>query len=849
MDEKITIKPDGTLIGRAVEFDRYFSSFLMRVIFLLIWLAGISSFMTAIWAAFFSLNLNEDSLTVVEGAVGDIELPIAFNFIYVFIGIFLIYLPLKFFYQQKVKNPKAISPKDVKSKLEKGEQINLFSIFSFELAISAMSIFKARSYPSSQILALALLTSKELDFILVRLGISRDNLILDLEKNNYDSNVGSLAIIKSALESAIAENHEAIQSGDVFIALCQLDPYFQKLLSDLELELCDVANVVYWQDNLKKRVGKNKGFLNPNVFNFTGGIGRDWAFGYAPLILQYGQDFTEAIQSNRLDLNIIGREKEINQIEETLLRRNGGNVILVGEPGVGKKSTVLGLASKMAKGELDSRLAFKHLIEIDVRALISGSDPETRLNELFNEVIHAGNLILFIENIENLLSGNGVGSINAAELMLPFLNSHEVHVIATCSADNYNSLIRPATALAERFERITLEEPNEAATIRILEDVMPQIEAETKSIISYEAIKTAVEMAKKYITDVPNPEKSIDLLDGAVVHATKGQSVTIILPKDISAYVSTRFNVPAGEVKTKEKNQLLRLETIMHERVIGQDEAIKAVANAMRRARAGIRGSKKPIGSFLFLGPTGVGKTETAKALAAAYFGGDDRMIRFDMSEYQSELDIYRFIGTAGSPGALTTAVREHPFSLFLFDEIEKADPHILDLFLQILDEGQLTDGTGRKASFSNTIIICTSNAGANLIRESILNGSNYETTKEILIDFIQKENIYRPELINRFTQVIVFSPLSEIEISQIAELMIKDLKEIVHKNQGVGVEIAPEALALLARQGFDREMGARSMARVIQEKVENLLAQKILSGEIKRGDNITINTNDLASR
>jgi ATP-dependent Clp protease ATP-binding subunit ClpA len=313
-------------------------------------------------------------------------------------------------------------------------------------------------------------------------------------------------------------------------------------------------------------------------------------------------------------------------------------------------------------------------------------------------------------------------------------------------------------------------------------------------------------------------------------------------------YVSAKFEVPSMEIGEGERQKLLNIETAMHQRIIGQSEAIKAISGALKRARAGVTDSKKPIGSFLFLGPTGVGKTETAKALAESYFGDENRIIRFDMSEYQNEVDIYRFIGSSETrdQGSLTTAVREHPFSLILFDEVEKANPKILDLFLQVLDEGFLTDGLGRRVSFTNSIIICTSNAGANLIRKAVQNAADYENTKKTLLDYLQTQNIYRSEFLNRFTQVVLFAPLSREEIAQVAELMIEKLKKTIYNNRKVKLEIASEAVTKLADQGYDPEMGARPMARTIQEKVENIIADKILSGELKEGDSYLINAADV---
>lgn len=847
-NENITIQPKGTLIRRAVFLDRFFSNPLFKLFTLLIWISGALSIAALIKFGSSSITLPDTfdaTLGQTESRLGQ-ESYLGLS--YLALGIFLIFQPLRIFYREKVKYPKIETPESIHSKLLDGKPVNLFSIFSFQLAKVTTAVFNSANMVTSKEVTEALLKSPDLNFILARLGIAKN--IIQEGMKNYTSEVPAINLVRDALEVAVAEEHHQIEVGDLFVAVCKHDPLFKQIADDLKLDAADIANVVHWQTSLIRRSLEGKKFLDIDWFNFTGGIGKDWAFGYAHVIQRFGHDFTEEIQSGGLGIKVVGREKEIKQIEEVLLRQNGGNVILVGEAGVGKRTTVLGLAKKIAEGALDSRVAFKHLVEIDLGAVLATGDPSA-LNILFNEVVSAGNIILYIENIEKLLSGDGVGSVNALNLIIPFLESPAMHVIATCDTASYNAFIRPQAKLNERLTRVSIEEPDKVSTIRILEEAVPVMEARTGSIISYEAIKAAAESADKFIADVPNPEKSIDLLDGAAAHATSGRGKTIIVPKDISEYLTLRYNVPAGDAEEGEREKLLNLEEVMHESVIGQDEAIKAIANAMRRARAGVEDTKKPIGSFLFLGPTGVGKTETAKALARAYFGNPENMIRFDMSEYQNKEDIYRFLGAnlggAEEQGALATAVREHPFALLLFDEIEKAHPDILDLFLQILDEGHLTDGSGRKVIFSHTIIICTSNAGANLIRESIQSGTDYEMVKTALLDYLQSESIYRPEFLNRFTQVVAFSPLSEDQIGEVAALMINHLKDTVQKNRGIAVDISQDAVAKLSEMGFNPQMGARPMARIIQEKVENILAEKILSGELQKGDMYTVTANDVS--
>ncbi|OGE88255.1 MAG: hypothetical protein A2722_01735 [Candidatus Doudnabacteria bacterium RIFCSPHIGHO2_01_FULL_50_11] len=380
--------------------------------------------------------------------------------------------------------------------------------------------------------------------------------------------------------------------------------------------------------------------------------------------------------------------------------------------------------------------------------------------------------------------------------------------------------------------------------MEMLKEVVPQIETHNQVLILYQSMRSAVQLADRYIKTVPFPEKAIDLLQEAAVYAqTKGRS-SVVRPEHVEEVVHIKTDIPVGKVALAEKEILLELERILHRKIIGQDEAIIAVANALRRSRSGITSEKKPIGSFLFLGPTGVGKTETAKALAEVYFGSQKRMIRFDMSEYQQPDSVERLIGQGEIRGQLTTQVMEAPFSLLLFDEVEKAHPKILDLFLQVLDEGRLTDDLGRVIDFTNTILIFTSNAGAELIRESVVQFRE-TNLKERLLDSLQKTGIFKPEFLNRFDAVIIYKPLSEEQTEKVAELFIQDLNRRL-KAKDIQIAASPELLKKIVQIGYDREFGARPLRRVIQDRVETVVAKKLLSGETKRGDTITISPEEI---
>jgi len=830
------IQPSGTIIYKSIIIDAVVGNPFFSFIFLLVWLLGVASIVVAI-----SVRIGS---------------PIVGNNISVwstlFMGVFLFYVAMRGFYLKQIRYPKKDNLKTLISSLE-SKECNIYAYFSFELAKAFNFHLGSGKGKNAKDLALAVASSPDIVFICSRIGISSKMLLEVL--NNSKNSTPLNEVISRSLEIAYAENHHRIEVGDVFIALCEIDEILKQLISDLGLETQDLANVVYWQTQVVRRTIKNKNrFFDPDDLKLTGGIGRDWAYGMTPLLARFSRDITDQIARYGISLDVVGHNHEIKQIEEAMTRGMGGNVLVVGEPGVGKKTTVMGLVKKIYEGKAMGQLSNKRVIQIEIESLLSGAadqnDLTGRISEIFSEAARAGNVILFIENFQNIVTEIGVGTVDASEIVLNYAESSGLNFLGTTDTASFNRYISTNSMLMQKFAKVDITEPTRDEMVRILEDVIPQIEYHTNSLITYEAIKATIKAADRYILNIPNPEKSIDLLDGASAKATSERGETIITSSDILKYVSEKYDIPDSEVGDKEKEKLLNLESTMHERVIGQEEAINAIANAMRRSRAGVTETKKPIGSFLFLGTTGVGKTETAKALAEAYFGDENRMIRFDMSEFQNKQDIYRLIGSnvggEETQGLLTTAVREKPFSLLLFDEVEKANPDILNLFLQILDEGRLTDGDGRKVSFTNSIIIATSNAGANMLRTSIQSGSEYEKTKTELLNYIQENNIYRPEFINRFTGVIIFSPLTQDNIREVAKLMIGKLQKDMAANKGVKVEVEPDAVDKLAILGYDMRMGARPMARTIQEKVENMLAKKLLSSELGKGDTIIITGRDI---
>jgi len=394
------------------------------------------------------------------------------------------------------------------------------------------------------------------------------------------------------------------------------------------------------------------------------------------------------------------------------------------------------------------------------------------------------------------------------------------------------------------FEKVEISEISERETILILENFLPYFEKKHKVFVTYPALRDLVRYSARYLPEIPFPKKAIDLLDETIVYVSSFTTSKLVLPEHVARIISDKTQIPVGEIELKERETLLSLENLIHQRIINQEEAVKEISTALRRARADITVRKGPMGAFLFLGPTGVGKTETSKALSEIYFKSEEAMIRVDMSEFSAIKDIPRLIGSIEEEGILTNKVRERPFSLVLLDEFEKAHPNILNLFLQVFDEGYFTDGLGRKVNFKNTLLIATSNAGYQIILEAIKQKIDWAKVKEKLLDYLFENVIFRPELINRFDAIIVFKPLTKENLLDIAGLLLTKLKENLAQKD-IEFSITDSLKEKIVELGYNPVFGAREMRRVIQDKVENILAQAILSGKLKRGDKVEIDPKD----
>lgn len=583
----------------------------------------------------------------------------------------------------------------------------------------------------------------------------------------------------------------------------------------------------------------------------AGGIGRDWSSGYTRSLEQYAYDLTKALQRYPA-VSLVGHKPEKERIIEYLSRDHIHNALIIGEEGIGKSRLVQSLASDFNEGKVPLSLRYKHMYMLDTGKVVSGADNatiEARLQSVLEEATNVGNVVLVIPDLELLVGGQqskALGVIDATAMLTTYLQSPSIQIVAVIQPSAYYTYIKPNATLEPLLLPVEIQEINAQQALTILQDEVLRVEYKTKLLFTYEALTKIIEVAERHVHDSPYPEKAIELLDTVAGALGKRSGQPLVTPQDVETALSAKLKVPIGSVTTAERDTLNNLETTIQQHIVGQKEAVSVVAGALRRARAGLNSGKRPIGSFLFLGPTGVGKTEMAKTIAAIYYKSEKAFIRLDMSEYQTEVSISKLIGTQASPGALTTAVTDQPFSVVLLDEVEKASQNIRNLFLQVLDEGRITDGFGKRVDFTNSMVIATSNAGAQFIREAVQTNTIDATFKARLLDYVQDQGIYTPEWLNRFDAIVVFLPLTQEEIRAVAHLQVAALAAQM-KTHNIHLAVAEDVYDVLIEKGYDPEFGARPMRRAIQDIIENALAKHLLNDDRAGMKSITL-TRDMLS-
>ena len=760
-------------------------------------------------------------------------------------------------------------------------------------------------------------------------GVTEEKIKAKIEEllgkgDEIKESLGFTPRTKKVLENAFLEakriGYNFIGTEHLLLAImkegdCVATRVIIELNVDIPMIYNEIAKVIN-EEELDRDIGKDI----PSVRG---------SFATTTTLNQFGEDITVQAEEGKFD-NIDGREKEIERIIQILSRRTKNNPCLIGEPGVGKTAIVEGLAEKIVDGEVPESLKGKRIVSIDISGMVAGAkyrgDFEERIKKALNEVKKVGDVILFIDEIHTIVgAGAAEGAIDAANILKPLLARGEIQLIGATTIEEYRKYIEKDSALERRFSPVDVAEPTQNQTIEIIKGIRDKYEAHHNVKITDEAIKAAVDLSVRYITDRFLPDKAIDLIDEAAsqVRMTifmepdeiklieerlniitrekeeaiynqefekaaemrdkenelqealdkelnkwkkkKNKNITEITEENIAEIISKWTGIPAQKLTEDENEKLKHLEEKLHERVIGQNEAVEAVAKAIRRGRVGLKDPKRPIGSFLFLGPTGVGKTELSKALAEILFENENAMIRLDMSEYMEAHSVSKLIGSPpgyigfDGGGQLTEKIRRRPYSVVLFDEIEKAHPDVTNLLLQILEDGRLTDSQGREVNFKNTVIIMTSNLGARHITERKTLGfgiggakdagkdkvieikdelikkeqnKEYEEIKKEVIKELKRE--LRPEFINRIDEIIVFHKLNDEDIKQIAQIMIKQVQERL-KEQKYIVEIDSSVLDDVLKQGIDKNFGARPLRRAIQTLVEDRISEEILEGNLQK--------------
>ena len=639
-----------------------------------------------------------------------------------------------------------------------------------------------------------------------------------------------------------------------------------------------------------------------------------------PTLEQYSRDLTEAAREDRLD-PVVGRNAEVERVMQILCRRMKNNPCLVGEPGVGKTAVVEGLAQMIASGTVPEILADKRILSLDLSGMVAGSkyrgEFEERIKRVIAEVRAAGNVILFVDELHTLIGAGGAeGAMDASNILKPALSRGEVQMIGATTRTEYRKYIEKDAAVERRFQPVYVEEPTREETIAILQGLRSKYEEHHGVTISDDALEAATDYAIRYINDRFLPDKAIDLIDEAASRKKLGifagnktakkaeetrhnleealeaalaegdieaaqalkkdldktdkkiektkhnmrekeQEQMLVTEEDVADVVSVWTKIPVSKITQTESQRLLKLEEILHKRVVGQNEAVETVAKAIRRGRVGLKDPKRPIGSFLFLGPTGVGKTELSKALAEAMFGNENAIIRVDMSEYMEKHSVSKMIGSPPGyvgfeeGGQLSEQVRKNPYSVILFDEIEKAHPDVFNVLLQVLDDGRITDSQGKTVDFKNTIIIMTSNAGAQRIVDpkklGFSNVENAESEHKDMKNNVMEEvkRMFKPEFLNRIDDIIVFRALSKEDVKGIAALMLKELKNRLAKQMDITLTYGDTVKNFIFEKGYDKKYGARPLKRAIQNNIEDSLAEEILSGKIQASDKVSMTVVD----
>ncbi|MBQ2643317.1 ATP-dependent Clp protease ATP-binding subunit [Candidatus Saccharibacteria bacterium] len=649
-------------------------------------------------------------------------------------------------------------------------------------------------------------------------------------------------IYETARHICETTNSEEITGAVLAVAIISSVPNYELLLNQFQLTITDLHQGIIWFNYLNGMVKNSKKPIR------SGGIARDFAFGYTPTLQRFAINLSERYSGAHTKLQMADHTKIIGQIIETFTHGGRQNVALIGAYGSGRSTIVNALAETLmnADSKIPHSLKYRQIYSLDAPSLISAAKDSSELEYLmvniFNEIYSAKNIILCLDNA-HLFFEEGPGSVDITNLLTPILEAGRIRMVLIMDDQKFLEISSKNSTLANSLNKIMVSPSNREETLKILMDQVPLLEYQKNVIYTYRALTEAYRLSEQYIHDVEMPGKAKLLLESAASYAEGNLVTALSVQTAVEKSYGVKVKVASNE---SDRNKLLNLEALIHERMIDQTEAVSAVANALRRAGAGVKHAGRPIGTFLFLGPTGVGKTELAKSLSEVYFNGEDNIIRLDMNEFVSATDVSRLIKDGAEDGlSLTAQVSKQPFSVILLDEIEKAHPSVLTTLLQVLDEGILRDEKNREISFRDSIIIATSNAGANEIREKIASGAKIDDFKEEFIENLISSNEFKPEFLNRFDEICLFKPLSKEDLVSVLDLIIASTNKTLEP-QKISVVVDPAAKQILIDKGYDPKMGARPMRRIVQKTVENIVAAAILSGHATPGSTLHITPNEI---
>ncbi len=683
------------------------------------------------------------------------------------------------------------------------------------------------------------------DFMLREMGID-PKVLVEQCRDEVEKTIDLVPFLQYAVRMLPELNERTIDANVLLLLLFQHVPACQKLLHDADLSVDDMQGIVQWEA-FHHRFRLHGHALDPETIRRAGAMGRSWVMGYTDALDWLTEEVSTQPQTTGEGSIVIHRES-IESILAVLSRSQLRNVLVLGKVGIGKRTLVHNVACALRDHERRNHLPFTRVLSLKTQQLLSGvANPDSFFLQAFNRAQGSGRFLLLMEDLPVFLKS---ASPQLKAVLLKFLQARMIAIVALADTQDYHTLVKTDPMLDSLFEKVTVEDASDEETMKVLMAHYFSVAQPHGIVVTFRAMKSILELTKRYLGSRGGfPGKAIEIFDDVILRVRQSGE-TIVRDEHVREVITLRSRVNVQKVGKDERDRLLNLEEIMRKHVIGQELAVKAVVSALKRARLDISERKRPIGTFLFLGPTGVGKTQTAKTLATEYFGDVDALVRLDMNEFSHENSVFGIIGgeSGAKEGFLAQRVQDNPFTLILLDEIEKAHPKVLNVFLQILDEGTFNDARGVKTDFRNCIIIATSNAGALFIRDYIKEHTTYNPAefKKDLLDNVLRAQTFSPEFVNRFDEVVLFTPLSPENSMKVGTLMLQDVIDDVHRKRGIHIVIEEDLIKQLVERGYSVEFGAREMRRTITDIIEDYLADYLLRNDVKRGEKITVRKEDL---